>query len=261
MCVASRIESTGEPNMIHVSEDTANILMAAGRSDWITPRDALVSAKGKGFMQTYWLTMKPSRQDDTNTKKPKMISDTASEHSDVLSEHSGGGADNEEEDQAFKDQRTKRLIDWNVEVLHSQLKKIVAMRDPEVDESKRPRKRTMSGGDSLNLSEHNARLRFDRDKGKTVLDEVMEVIPLSNKASSYHRNPEMVILDKNVVIQVSLAWSYSLANQHTNEQSLYDYRTYNSLTHSGTSLCLPDTASRLCDYHSFHVPQQFIPLF
>ena len=178
---ASRIESTGESNMIHVSEDTANLLMAAGRSDWITPRDALVSAKGKGFMQTYWLTMKHRQCSSVKSgggRQGPYISDTVSESSDVLSEASATSMD-----QNIRDQRTKRLIDWNVEVLHSQLKKIVAMRDPS--------QRSESG------------LQIESVEGRTVLDEVMEVIPFSAKANKYLRNPEMVILDQNVVTQVS----------------------------------------------------------
>lgn len=52
---AARMESTGQPNCIQVSEVTAEHLTTLGKGHWVTPRDELVSAKGKGLMQTYWL--------------------------------------------------------------------------------------------------------------------------------------------------------------------------------------------------------------
>ena len=50
------METTGACDRIQVSQETAELLVAAGRSDWLTPRDAKVEAKGKGELQTYWLS-------------------------------------------------------------------------------------------------------------------------------------------------------------------------------------------------------------
>jgi class 3 adenylate cyclase len=52
---AARMESTGQKGRIHVSECTATLLINAGKQAWITARDELVQAKGKGEMQTYWV--------------------------------------------------------------------------------------------------------------------------------------------------------------------------------------------------------------
>uniref|UniRef100_A0A7S2UU20 Guanylate cyclase domain-containing protein n=1 Tax=Attheya septentrionalis TaxID=420275 RepID=A0A7S2UU20_9STRA len=52
---ASRMESTGAPTRIQVSKNTANELMICGVEDWLLPREGLVSAKGKGNVQTYWI--------------------------------------------------------------------------------------------------------------------------------------------------------------------------------------------------------------
>ena len=49
------MESTGEKNRIQVSQATADLLVASGKGQWIEPREGLVSAKGKGSMQTYWV--------------------------------------------------------------------------------------------------------------------------------------------------------------------------------------------------------------
>jgi len=55
MNTASRMESTGVPNRIQVSADTAQILMDAGKDDWVKQREEKIMAKGKGEMTTYWL--------------------------------------------------------------------------------------------------------------------------------------------------------------------------------------------------------------
>jgi len=54
---ASRMESLCLPGQIQISQETANLLIAAGRVKWIKPRKDLVHAKGKGLLQTYWLSI------------------------------------------------------------------------------------------------------------------------------------------------------------------------------------------------------------
>jgi class 3 adenylate cyclase len=67
---ASRIESTGEKNRIHLSAETANLLLAGGTRTMlsqVTLRSEKVTAKGKGEMQTYWLATKGGRIEDTGS--------------------------------------------------------------------------------------------------------------------------------------------------------------------------------------------------
>ena len=52
---AARMESTGARNRIHLSEQTARILIGHGRGSWVQPREDKVEAKGKGILSTYWL--------------------------------------------------------------------------------------------------------------------------------------------------------------------------------------------------------------
>lgn len=53
MNTTARTETTGSPNRIHLSKDTANLLIEAGKSNWVTPREEKVVAKGKGmFLET-----------------------------------------------------------------------------------------------------------------------------------------------------------------------------------------------------------------
>ena len=42
---ASRVESTGQRNRIQVSQQTADLLIQAGKENWILPRKDLVEAK------------------------------------------------------------------------------------------------------------------------------------------------------------------------------------------------------------------------
>lgn len=52
---ASRVESNGVPNKIHVSQATADELKVHGYGSWLVPREDIVMAKGKGEMKTYFV--------------------------------------------------------------------------------------------------------------------------------------------------------------------------------------------------------------
>jgi class 3 adenylate cyclase len=56
MNTASRMESTGLSDQIHASQETADALIAKGKSHWLTPRDDRIVAKGKGELNTFWVS-------------------------------------------------------------------------------------------------------------------------------------------------------------------------------------------------------------
>ena len=57
MNTASRIETKGERDRIHISKATADLLTLGGKAHWLTKRDDTVYAKGKGALETYWLSL------------------------------------------------------------------------------------------------------------------------------------------------------------------------------------------------------------
>ena len=68
---ASRMESNGVKGRIHCSKATAEQLVLAHKKSWLTPREELIEAKGKGTMQTYFVSTssgaKTSRTSATST--------------------------------------------------------------------------------------------------------------------------------------------------------------------------------------------------
>ena len=54
---ASRMESNGIKGKIHVSEQTAAALRRGGKGHWLTPRVDKIEAKGKGLLQTYFVSV------------------------------------------------------------------------------------------------------------------------------------------------------------------------------------------------------------
>ena len=111
MNTASRMESTGQRGKIQISQETADLLIAAGRMSWITPREERVVAKGKGEMQTYWVNI-------GTTIDISAFQDGSLDGS--LSETDGPFA--------ALSPKTTRLVLWNVEILLDLLRQIQVLR-------------------------------------------------------------------------------------------------------------------------------------
>ena len=116
---AARMESTGLPNMIQVSQATADLLIAASKEHWIKPRDEQVFAKGKGHMSTYWLSIGNERSCSRRSASSRSQGSEVCDSTDSV---------NIDENAVVSNSKTKRLVDWNVQVLLRFLKIIVARR-------------------------------------------------------------------------------------------------------------------------------------
>ena len=160
---ASRMESTGRKGRIQVSQDTADLIIAGGKALWLTPREDTVVAKGKGEMTTFWLVRRRGSASAASDTGTDISSDVGcSEHSaatPVTGENPGtfGRLQKIEQD------KTYRLVQWNVEVLSSLLKKIVHQRQAGGGVSTAPQEESMT---------------WRAKEGETPLDEVVEIIAL-----------------------------------------------------------------------------------
>ena len=82
---ASRMESQGLSGRIHASEATANTPRAQGKEEWLAPREDKVFAKGKGEMQTYFVSV-------TTTAVSLTASSFSGDMSDGRVDGTGAGA-------------------------------------------------------------------------------------------------------------------------------------------------------------------------
>jgi class 3 adenylate cyclase len=169
MNTASRMESTGLRDRIQVSQDTADLLIAAGKSKWLTLREEKVIAKGKGSMQTYWVAVGASNKSNSE-------GGTISESDDGTD----ANADQQESEKLnpLLSDKTARLVKWNVDVLANLLKQVHARRN---DTNVAP----------LEEVTHLSK--------QTVLEEVKEIIHLPTFSGQTTNDSDSVAL-KSVVL-------------------------------------------------------------
>jgi len=108
-----RMESTGQRGKIQISQDTADLLVAAGKMSWIAPREERVVAKGKGEMQTFWVNI-------GTTIDVSAFQDGMGSLDDSLSYEEGPFS--------TLSPKTTRLVLWNVEILLDMLRQIHVLR-------------------------------------------------------------------------------------------------------------------------------------
>lgn len=136
---ASRMESNGLPNQIQCSQQTADLLIAAGKQNWIHPRKDMVHAKGKGLIQTYWILAAKALSTGGSGRSlgvSKRSADTGisddDDHSDITEEpldniHTPQLPSGRQERSDISP-HLQRLIDWNVDTLSQVIKTILASR-------------------------------------------------------------------------------------------------------------------------------------
>ncbi|CAJ1964636.1 unnamed protein product [Cylindrotheca closterium] len=209
---ASRVETTGKHNRIQVSGETADLLTKAGKEHLLEERKTVVEAKGKGKLQTFWLltvdeerlrgqkirskpgltikslsakfSPKTTRNDSIS---PRRIMGTLSPRTRKRSIES-----HLLQVEQLLSPKSRRLCQWNVDILVRQLQQVVAFRNT----SKCKKNDNLLAKQEEELSKH-----------RSTLDEVVEIIPLPGfDAEAYNRNqdPNDVELPRKVVDQVKL---------------------------------------------------------
>jgi len=168
--------------MIHLSSETADLLKAAGKGNWVSPREDKIIAKGKGELQTYWLTISSSSQEwggrsQHSTSNPSETSADETELGDPASPGYG-----------FLDRRTERLVKWHVELLSKYLRKIAAQGPCENDPP---------------LA--SASLNYDEGPVSVALDEVKEIVsvPVFAEKANEKSDARIVELDSEAEMQLT----------------------------------------------------------
>jgi hypothetical protein len=180
---ASRMESSGVPNRIHVSKETAGLLVSAGKEHWVRPRKDEVTLKGKGTLQTYWA----SPLFRARPRKPGSIASSSSLMS-VMTTPEINGLPNDEYDLDFANgsehnddrkninskQTLVRLVDYNVEVLHALLVNVVLAREASTVQAKSIGAQRIRKDDTttekISVSEISPRSSLSTDEMCDVID-------------------------------------------------------------------------------------------
>lgn len=156
---AARMESNSMRGRIQVSEQTADLLFAASKENWLIKREDKIDAKGKGKLQTYWLDIKGNLQGSA--------SDQSSGESDDTKDSPSTG----NQSRTFQDSDTEnglsrqhaKLVDFNTDCLVRLLKQISARRAVSKEFN--------------NINTLNTTPRIKKENG-SVRDEVEECIQL-----------------------------------------------------------------------------------
>lgn len=109
MNTTSRMETNCKPGRIQISRETAELLCLFHKDYWIQERSDLIEAKGKGALQTFWLSLY-----DDKEGPPKGM--TADEKWELVKYQNTT--------KELVSKRT-RLVDWNVQIMSRLLKEIV----------------------------------------------------------------------------------------------------------------------------------------
>jgi len=214
MNTTSRIESTGQGDRIHISQETANLLVEAGKSEWISKREDVVMAKGKGVLQTFWLSV--------GTKKGSVFSSSqGTEHGeDNMAGHketaivigNNGHDEVDRKAELLASGKASRLVDWNVDVLKRLLKQVIA------------RRHTSSNRAAVLKSLYPD---IGRESSGTVLDEVKEIVTLpdfDSKAAKQQEDPDSIEIHPVAVEQ--------LKDYVTNVAALYNDNDFHNFEHA-----------------------------
>lgn len=189
MVTAARVEATGMKNRVHLSDHTAKLLIAAGKEHWFQKREDVVTAKGKGELQTHWLIT----QGMSSTSKTESSTDPEAAHRVGM---------NLEELEASLPPKIQRLVGWNVEILKRLLQQMIAKRNAIPSEQ--------------HFEVQLTRVEKSLDGKKQLLKEMTEIIALPKFDASAHKDqqdPSTVKIPDEVVKELKL-YVCSIAAMH-----------------------------------------------
>ncbi|MGK3741445.1 MAG: hypothetical protein ACI90V_008298 [Bacillariaceae sp.] len=234
---ASRMESTGQVNKIQVSSETAKLLIDAGHGKSVIERENLVTVKGKGEMQTYWIRSSSSSSGLRRRKqKPRRTSlERKLEAGAVANSMHTSSFDNENDTNSIgttlsvdssimsppkrmqswtpsdtaRNPKEHRLIEWIVETLMKSLKKIAVDR---------------RGTETIR---NNSFPLADFDSDGLAIEEIKEVIPIRQGVALSLSSPAVADVESSP--EGNHYTQFTAEVSHAVEDQLRDYVTVISL--------------------------------
>jgi class 3 adenylate cyclase len=207
---ASRMESSGKANRIQISLSTAQLLIEAGKENWILPREnAGNDVKGHARLQTYWVLTRRQGSVELESSRPKFIPvatiQEANSDDDSISGNGSVWGDDEDwkegNDILENTDQIERQIEWQVDLLQRLISQIIAGRQGKArEEFSRPEVIKRDGTVLEEISESIELPKFDPRAAKAVATKNSEVkVPaqvvselrefVKNVAQRYRDNP------------------------------------------------------------------------
>jgi hypothetical protein len=220
------MESNGKRSRIHLSQETADLLIGAGKLSWVTVREDKIIAKGKGEMQTYWLGLNDKSETASNKSSGSSVAFFRA-HLQCDEERPKGAG--KKAKKTYMGAKVTRLIEWNGEVLLRLLSHIVAKRNSHGHGRNSQGKRHRGAGTN--------ELLLKTAPGHTVMDEVKEIITLPQvdaKTANAPHDDGSVEIDPQVAAQLS------------------DYVTVIASMYNDNPCKFPFKKNRLCKTETHH---------
>lgn len=180
MNTASRMESTGIPDRIQISQETADLLTKAGKGNWCEARAEKVAAKGKGELTTYFLAKKEASR--------ALSSVCSSGHSTSGYSSDDLSFDTFHEPEAVVTKRN-RIADWSVETLAGILREIQLRRLATRGTKKSNEKQL----------ERLERTSCYHEDNETVISELKEIVELPHFDATVAEREAAIDIDEIVL--------------------------------------------------------------
>jgi len=234
------MESTSQPDRIQVSQKTADLIIASGKKSWLTAREDLVNAKGKGQMQTYWLERKRGASRTASTVSS--ITDMEFEfhdlgdHISVMDDPSPPSTGGRGRNNSPVDPKIQRLIDWNVAIFTELLEEIIFHRHVNTTTP------------TSVLPKRNVVESMSRQKGQHVRDEVVETItmmPYNTNALATTKSGEKIKLNSKVITQLR-DYITQIASFYHGDNGFHNFQHASHVTMSTLKL-LSRVATQNCE--------------
>ena len=188
-------------------------MIASDKQSWVTEREDKVHAKGKGELQTYWLQIKAgSSNGDAPSVGSGLDASSIVKEEDVNEavpqpEQRGASVSRLNNLQALTDKmamaaKSKRLVDWNTDILAKLLKQIMVRRA-----ARKMKKLQLLGFQNPIVQKEIVDISFDRIPLPGVpMDAVVDIISLPHfdaKSFAKHVNPDSIEIPDVVMAQLS----------------------------------------------------------